>query len=1165
MSKSSRQVGAVVLFVLAAAAVAFGVYVWRTTSRLPAPGSATYESAATAYYRALAALEVGLLEDALAGFEQTTALVPEEPAGWANIGVVRLRLGELDAAAEPIAKAVSLAPDNGELALLSARFETARGQIDQGITQFRRAVQLLPDSLQARFALAEELERTGNPDDEAESLRLLDDLVGRAPSNLAILIERARLAAKREDVERLRDSVSRLEGPSRTWPAQAAEQYAGLAAAAAGSEFAQAARSTALLRNVLARVPDYSASLVAVRTPAEVVAEPLDRFVLLAPPPASPAPPDTGITFTAQPLDAGAVAALTTFSLDGAAPPVTFVTDGAVIRRPGADGSWPFPGGAAGGAPTLLALDWNNDFRVDLFAAGSAGVRLFLQGDAERFEDATAAAGAPVACVCQGAWAADVEMDGDLDIVLGVADGPAIVLRNNGDGSWLPLETFAALEHLQSFAWADIDQDGDPDAVALARDTVRVLLNRRAGAFAELALPDAARRAIALTVADVNADGVFDIVAEAAGGLVRQLSLDDRLEWTGSDVARLAPADAAPPDRAQPRVLWLAADMDNNGAIDLIRSAGSSQVFLASETFLFSPLATTVPARVLRVDDFDGDGRLDLTGIAPGAVRFTGQGTRPYHWKQIQVRAQSSAGDQRINPFAVGGEIEVRAGLLRQKQLLSGAVAHFGLGTRSSIDVARIVWPNGVPQAEFGAEVDDVIVAEQRLKGSCPWVFADDGHGPRFVTDFIWRSPLGLRINAQDTAGVNQTEDWVRIAGSQLKARAGKYDVRITAELWETHFFDHVSLMVVDHPSGTEMFVDERFRPGRTVTFAPQAVRGLEPVMNVVDDRGRDATELVAQADGRHASMFERGRFQGIAAEHYLEFDAPETAPDTSGGHQILVARGWVYPTDSSINVAVGQGRHDQPRALSLEARDDTGRWFVADPDLGFPAGKNKTMLIDLRPARGATRLRLRTNMEVSWDALSIAWTADAPFRTTRLATTRADLRYRGFSSTTSWRGDAPETPSYAPVSGVAQRWLDLEGYYTRFGEVGELLTAVDDRYVIMNAGDELAMEFDAPVEPGAGWTRDFILIGDGWEKDGDFNTEHSRTVLPLPAHGAVPYTTAAGALEDDPVYRRHPSDWERYHTRYVTPARFTRGLGGLRSGAAAARAPNHASQDPSR
>ena len=37
-----------------------------------------------------------------------------------------------------------------------------------------------------------------------------------------------------------------------------------------------------------------------------------------------------------------------------------------------------------------------------------------------------------------------------------------------------------------------------------------------------------------------------------------------------------------------------------------------------------------------------------------------------------------------------------------------------------------------------------------------------------------------------------------------------------------------------------------------------------------------------------------------------------------------------------------------KPRGLSLEAQDARGRWVVVAPDLGFPAGKNKTILIDL-------------------------------------------------------------------------------------------------------------------------------------------------------------------------------------------------------------------------
>ena len=139
------------------------------------------------------------------------------------------------------------------------------------------------------------------------------------------------------------------------------------------------------------------------------------------------------------------------------------------------------------------------------------------------------------------------------------------------------------------------------------------------------------------------------------------------------------------------------------------------------------------------------DGFVDLVGVSGGrAVRWLGRGMAGYHWKVIRPRAQQQAGDQRINAFGVGGEIQVRSGLLVQTQVLAGAPLHFGLGTRTSIDVARIVWPNGVAQAEFRGGVDDAIVAEQRLKGSCPWVFAWDGSRMGFVTDFLWRSPLGF-------------------------------------------------------------------------------------------------------------------------------------------------------------------------------------------------------------------------------------------------------------------------------------------------------------------------------------------------------------------------------------------------------------------------------------
>ena len=1155
---------------LALLAVAVGVLLYlgwqRRSSGLPRQGTQAYEQTTRAFYSGVAALQVGLLDDAVRYFEEATRLAPREPAAWGNLAVTRLRLSDVEAAEPAVNDALRLAEDTAAVQMLAARWEIARGNLDAGIVRLRRAIELDPDHLRARFALAEELERAGTPAQATEALTLLDDAVRRAPNNVALMLERARMAAARQNATSLADAVSRLQSASTAWAPLARTQLEALQASAGSGDVAQTSRAVLMLRNALARDTSFAADLAAVRTPPETIADAFDTFLRLPQPEATPAAPDLSVRFATEDLDPRPATATLAMTLDVTGPPVVFAADAASIWRTGdPDTALPFPGaGVAPGPQGLLGLDWNNDFATDLLAAGNGGIRLFVQTDG-RFEDRTAQAGAktPVNCACRAAWSADLEMDGDLDVVLGVVNGPTQVLRNNGDGMWTPLGVFAATSDVRAFAWADLDADGDPDAVLQSPRVLRIFMNDRAGAFtaaASVPMTDS----LAMTVADLDADGRFDILTSNADGTVMRSSLRPSGQWETVTMTTPDGPAAQPADRsagAKAETTLLVGDLDNNGALDVIRSGVRTSIWLADERHALRALPVNSAAHVSQLIDLNDDGRLDLLGASGRAQRLLTTGDKTYHWKQFRVRAQPVAGDQRINPFAVGGEIDVRAGLLRQRQLLAGTPTHFGLGTHTTVDVARIVWPNGAPQVEFASAADGTIVAEQRLKGSCPWVFAHDGTDMKFVTDFIWRSPLGLRINAQDTAGVSQTEDWVRLRGDQLAPHDGHYEVRITAELWETHFFDHVSLMVVDHPSDRDMVIDERFTP-QPVSFAVTTVRDALPVLNAADDRGGDVTAVVARRDGRHLATFQRGHYQGIAQDHAVAFDLPARTEPGSGERLVLVAQGWVYPTDSSINVAVGQGTRQGPYALSLEYQAADGRWVVATPNLGFPAGKNKTMVIDLRPVGRARRVRLRTNMEVYWDALATAIVTNAPVRTQRLTASTADLRYRGFSRTSSLRDHAPETPSYTPVAATGQRWRDLVGFYTRFGDVRELIAGVDDRYVIMNAGDELALRFPVPPAQPQGWTRDFVLIGDGWEKDGDYNTEHSSTVLPLPTHkktglgtrgaglddqrdrrvaSSAPATPAE--LEDDPVYQRHREDWARYHTRHVRPDVFAKGL----------------------
>ena len=86
-----------------------------------------------------------------------------------------------------------------------------------------------------------------------------------------------------------------------------------------------------------------------------------------------------------------------------------------------------------------------------------------------------------------------------------------------------------------------------------------------------------------------------------------------------------------------------------------------------------------------------------------------------------------------------------------------------------------------------------------------------------------------------------------------------------------------------------------------------------------------------------------------------------------------------MHPTDASINVQRGQSNAEPPKSLSIEVEDANGEWKAVKENLGFPAGKMKTVMIDLsdifRKDAEIRRFRLRTELEIFWDKL--AWAID--------------------------------------------------------------------------------------------------------------------------------------------------------------------------------------------
>lgn len=1117
---------------------------------LPDQTSTAYRQAVTAFYSGIAALQAGESDLAETSFRQVTDLAPGEPAGWANLGLTAMARGEADAATAAVERSLTLAPGSPRVHLIAALVAQQEGRVTDALRHLRESLAEDPGNLRAAFLLAQLLERQGDEESVAGARQLYARISEADPDNLLALLERARLALRSGATAEALDALTQLEAQPAA--STATEQFQAVRDAVAEGALDEAARELAILHSELQQAPVYRDDRDALRVSAGGVDVMLTRFLRLPVPPSGSAAPDLDVAFTPESLSVGEgpwdwVQALWL----GEDIPVALIA--ATSDRVGIGATlfqvqtFDFPGGPAGSRPdpsSLAFVDYDYDFRMDLALAGAGGLRLLRQAGVGSFNDVThdvlpeAAAGGAYA----GVWSADLDLEGDMDLVVGRIRGEPLVLWNLGDERFDPGSAFEGVDGVRGFAWADLDADGDPDATLLDADgVVHVFTNRRfrAPRFEAVPLPDSVRHGVATAVADVDRDATVDLVLLQEDGTVRRLSMADG-DWTGEVLAEWQDHPALP---VGPTRLYLA-DLDNNGDLDLVTSApGGTQTWLQTADGLRPQQA--LDPWITDVADLGGEGRLDLIGLAADGTPtlYANTGSRDYYATSIQPRAARAVGDRRINSFGIGGEIEVRTGLLYQKRVVTGSTVHFGLGDHGAVDVARIIWPNGTVQAEFELPAtNEAVTALQRLKGSCPWVFAYDGEGVRFVTDFIWRTALGLRINAQGDASVIHAEDWVRIRGDQLAARDGYYDVRITGELWESHFFDQVELMAVDHPEGTAVFVDERF----TLPAPEPAVhlmRSLRPVQTARDQAGRDVSERVRDLDERYVDTFELGPYQGLAEWHYVEVDLGGDPP--AGAPLWLVASGWVYPTDGSINFALAQAGRPGPSGVRIEVPDGSGGWAVVEGDYGFPEGKTKTILVDLSTAfRPGTerRVRLGTDMEVYWDR--IAWSVGLPdgeVESTRLPASTAELRYRGFSEVHAASRRAPELPVYDRIAAVTPQWRDLVGYHTRFGDVLPLIEAVDDRYVIMNAGDELALRFPAPAPPRAGWVRDFVLIGDGWVKDGDYNNGFSRTLRPLPYHGLSDYDQAPGRLEDDPAYQRHPSDWREYHTRYVTPEPFQR------------------------
>lgn len=1101
-----------------------------------------YEQAVADFYMSLGASQTDQTRFAFNKMNDVAQAYPEETAAWANLAVYAMRQGNFTLANERIGQALERDPEHPQVLHLAGIIASRQGNISEAVNYFRQAV----DSKNPRilFALAQELERE-NPTGNSEEIKeILQQILEIDPNNQVALLELARIAVREENAEQTEQYLNSLEKLSGNWMSQNQEQLDLLYNLLEQNKFSDLSLELSFLRSGLESEPQFQDDLFVVQLPPTSVGFLITEFIHLPMPEGEAAEPDLEMQLTRHPLDLPVNEAVWVqgVTLLSDAPPFPISVSGKEIVID-EETRLEFPGATNEKISTnaVTEIDYNYDFRNDLAAAGSDGFKLYRLNEDRTFSDVTYDLNLPNEILngsYSGVWSFDVEQDGDLDLLL-ASQNRSFVLRNNGDGTFTTITPFAGNLSIAQFLWADLDGEGTPEATVLTESgSVIVYTNLRGGAFS--GGDELAQHATAITVGDMDADAQFEILSADTGGSIKShtYSIENGSWKSGSFIEQADVSEVLNTSNL------FTGDLDNNGSVDLILSTGNhTHVWLGDENRNPVRLEGELPGQIYSVFDVEGDEKLDLLGIGKNLSPFylKTETTKEYFARSIRAQASGTTGDQRINSFGIGGEMEIRSGLLYQKQLISSPIVHFGLGEYEEAQMLRIIWPNGSVQAEFAElGMGSTIFNEQILKGSCPWLFTHDGEKVQFVTDILWRSPLGLRINAQETAGVVQTLDRVKIPDELIDAQNGIYDIRITGELWESHFFDYVKLVAVDHPEGTEIYVDERF-----VFPAPdlstRLMGPLQPVKNVKDQEGNNLTSEISEIDQDYIQPFDKTKYQGLSKKHFIDITLDDS--DTNSP-EFLVLSGWLRPTDSSINLALSQGSIEPPKGLKVEYLNNDGQWITLHENYGIPAGKTKTILLDLEGVfdRDIDRkVRLTTSSEIYWDGIFQAEKKDSDQITeTKLKPVKMDLRYRGFSEWSRADSTSPMLPDYNVISSTAQRWRDLEGFHTRFGDVSELLEKVDDRYVIMNAGDEMVLHFKEPAPPKEGYKRSYVFVSDGWEKDGDYNTEASATVLPLPYHGQADYDYGEGRiLWNDPVFQKHKEDWVNYHTRYITPADF--------------------------
>ncbi|TVQ55345.1 MAG: hypothetical protein EA377_03590 [Phycisphaerales bacterium] len=793
--------------------------------------------------------------------------------------------------------------------------------------------------------------------------------------------------------------------------------------------------------------------------------------------------------------------------------------------------------------------DYDNDGLTDAYLLRDGPNQLWRQTEGNTWRDVTEVTGtAGGAHNSVDGMFIDADHTGTLDLWIANADGPNELLNNNYDGTFRPLalEQGLAGDHARPSRQVmalDLEQDRDLDLIVWKRSPPHeVYLNDRLWRYNEAGDPFREMRqtaVVAAASADRNADGQKEIYTLSPAGHIHRWQPDDERIWRGERIFWLTEHDEAPPGPTRTQLAvaditgdgelelivatergWLALHIDENDRAQVVAREQEGGLIGWTLALLEPELGPAVVG--LRVDE---------AGSLTPKVWNAGPGR--YEFAALSFTGREDAGQSmRSNASGIGTYFAVRVGsqwtagsILRHDAGPGQSLQPFavGLGGAAQIDFVHIDWSDGIFQSEveLAAGESHTITETQRQLSSCPVLFVWDGEKYDFVSDVLGVGGIGF--SAGPPGEFIPSRPWERFLMPEgvMQPRNGRYALKLAEPMEEACYLDSAKLHAYDLPPGWHMTVDDRMNiHGPEPTGEARFYRETLHPARVKNDRGEDVTEIVRQANHRAAPIGPREpRFIGMLKNEHvltLEFDRPI---DSGPGKPTLVADGWVEYPYSQTNFAAWQAG-EQYHAPTIEAQGESGEWSVILKEFGYPAGMPREMSVELPDLpENTTRLRIRTNQEIYWDRLMIAYIEPLEqVRRTTMPLRTAILSRSGFAQ----RVELPQKLPYYDYRNRLPLWdtRHQAGFYTAYGPVEKMIREPNDALAIFGPGEEIHMEFEITTPRlEAGWSRRYVFEVHGWCKDMDLFTRDGETLAPLPSR-------QEDTTERDRLH-------ERFNTRY--------------------------------